>query len=177
MANTTIYNVDLANLFVGNDDPTKSEFLVLKNLKIPALQEKTRDFSPGGGVVDMKLGTRKTEALELTFQLEGPNPDVMKRFMRNQRIDYTVRANVRDVQTHEDIPMKAIISGRMVKNEMSQFASGDGVQSDYMISEVMRYQLWFNHDEKYYFDAFAGPLGVRIDGVAIFRRAAANLGL
>ena len=175
----TILHVDLANLFVGDDDPTKSQHLVLKGVTLPQLTEKMKTHSPGGGIMDVDLGLRKMDPLKMPFKLEGLNPDVMPRFMPNgsQRIKYTMRANIRDLQTHADLPLLGIIEGRMMQVNISELGSGNSTETDYSIQEIFRYQLFINNVEKYYFDFFSGAAGVRIDGNQVFKTAAANLGL
>lgn len=177
MAAATVFHVDAATLFVGDDDPTNSQHLVLKGVKMPTLTEKTRDHSPGGGPMAIKLGMRKLEALEPTFKLEGLNPSVQNKFMPPSRTMYTMRANIRDVVQQRDIAMKAIIEGRLQEFDMGEFGTDDSVESDYKLSEVMYYQVIFDGQEKWYYSFAEGYAGVRIDGAQVFRQVAANLGL
>jgi len=173
----TIFNLDTANLFVGDDNPDNSQFLTLSGVKIPSLEESTRTISPGGGVVAIDIGMRKITMSSLTFKLSGLNPDVMPKFMANRRIKYTIRANVSNVRTQEDTPLVATIEGRMVKMDVGEFKKDGEVDTDYEIKEIVHYMLKLGTQEKYYLDAFAGPSGVRIDGVPIFRNVARNIGL
>lgn len=176
----TIHHLDMANLFVGDDDPTKSQFLVMKNVKVPSLEEKTKEHTGSGAAMSVEIGMRVVNALSMPFQLEGINPDVMTRFMPGpgaSRIRYTVRANIRNVRDHTDIPLKAIVEGRMTKAEMSEFDRDKGTDSSYEIKEVFFYSLHLGTEEKYYFDYFSGPAGVRIGGIPVFQNAARNLGL
>jgi len=175
----TILHVDLANLFIGDDDPTKSQHLVLKGVTLPQLTERTKQHSPGGGVMDVEIGLRKLQPLTMPFKLEGVNLDVLPRFMPAgaQRIKYTMRANIRDLLTHADIPLLAVITGRMTQANLNEMGSGNATETDYQISEIFQYQLIIDNQEKYYFDFFSGVAGVRIDGTAVFSTAAANLGL
>lgn len=175
----TIFHMDSANLFVGDDDPTNSQFLVIKDVKLPTLEESTKEHSGGGAAAAITLGMRQLNALELGFNLEGFNPDVMNKFMPigSASTKYTVRGNVRDVRTHKDIETKAIIGGRMVKVDIGEFKKDDGISTGYEIKEVLSYQLFFDGAEKFYFDYFAGMAGVRVDGQQLFLDAARNLGL
>lgn len=177
MAAATIFHADAATLFVGDEDPTNSQHLVLKGVKIPALTERTRDHTPGGAPMSIALGTRKIEAPEPTFKLEGVNPTVMNKFMPGTRTMYTMRANIRDVAAQKDIAMKAIINGKLSEVDMGEFGTDDGVETDYKLSEVVYYQVFFGTQEKWYFNFFEGYGGVRIDGNQVFRSVAANLGL
>lgn len=173
----TIFNLDTANLFVGDDDPDNSQFLTLNGVKVPMLEESTRTITPGGGIVAMDVGMRKITISPLTFKLSGLNPDVMPKFMVNRRIKYTIRANVSNVRTQEDVPLVATVEGRMVKVDMAEFKKDGEVDTDYEIKEIVHYMLKLGTQEKYYLDAFSGPNGVRIDGVPVFRNVARNIGL
>lgn len=178
MANT-LFIMDAAAIFVGNADPTEAEIITIKSVKIPTLTEKTKEHMGGGATMGINLGMRVLEALELSFKLEGFNPKVMGQLMpgNSQRTDYTIRGNVRDLTANTDIGVRAIVNGRMVKYEPSEFSRDQSIESDYMIQEVYRYQLFLDDQEKFYFDYAAGPLGVRIDGQQVFRAQARNLGL
>jgi phage tail tube protein FII len=175
----TLFNLDSANLFAGDDDPSDSQFLVLKTVKIPALEEQTKEHLGGGAVSSIMLGMRHFKIAPLTFTLEGFNPTIMPRFMPAgaARIKYTIRGNIRDIRTHEDIPLKAIVEGRMTKSEISEFKKDDGASTDYEINEILFYHLFFGKDEKIYFDYFSGPNGLRMDGVSVLDNVARNLGL
>lgn len=173
----TIYNLDTANLFVGDEDPDNSQFLVLNGIKIPALEESTRTITPGGGIVAIDIGNRKITIAPFTFKLSGLNPDVMPAFMATRRKKYTMRGNLANVRTQEDIPVVMTIEGRMVKVDINEVKKDSDVDSDYEVREIVHYMLKIGDKEKYYLDAFAGPNGVRIDGVSPFREVARNIGL
>jgi phage tail tube protein FII len=176
---STIRHLDMVNLFAGDDDPTKSLFLVIKNVKLPSREETTKEHSGGGAIAGIELGMRYLRALAVSFQLEGLNPDENRRFMPSApaRINYTMRGNVRDIRDHTDIEFKAIIEGRMTKVDLSEFDRDKGTQTDYEIKEIVRYTEYFGGVEKFHFDYFSGPAGLRIDGVLAHATAARNLGL
>lgn len=176
---STIQHLDMANIFVGDDDPTKSVYLTLKNFKLPSLEEMTKDHTGGGTAMGITIGMALIQAPTFTFQLEGLNPDIDERFMPGlqRRIKYTVRGNVSDLRDHRDIEVKAIIEGRMTKVEMSDFDREKGSTTDYEIKEVMFYALYFDNEEKWYLDYFAGASGVRRNGELMFPQKARNLGL
>lgn len=173
-----LYIVDAANLFVGDDDTSQGEFLALKSLKLPSLNEKTKDHSPGGGIAAMQIGMRMLEALEATFKLEGPNPRTMTKFMPLAPINYTVRANYRDVRNGgPDQALVAVIQGRMSMMETSEFSRDAGVENDYKITEIMRYRMSLGGIEKIRIDVLSGPSGIYIDGQPLYGDMARNLGL
>ena len=174
---STIYNLDSANLFTGDDDPTKSEFLVIESIKFPTLEESTKEFKPGGGVMSIDLAMKSLKSLTLGFKLFGLQPRVMGKFMKETKDHYTIRGNLYDVKTQENLKVVGVVFGKMVKADMGEFKKEDGVSTDYEIKEVTKYKLHVAGDEKYYFDFFAGPGGVRVNGQKIFKQAARNLGL
>lgn len=177
MANT-LYIMDAAALFLGDEDPTDAEIITIKSVKIPALKEKTKSHMGGGATMEINLGMRAIEPLEFTFKLEGVNEKAMSQLMPVAgRLKYTVRGNIRDLRSGADIGIRAIIDGRMTSYEPGEFSRDNGMESDYMFAEIMGYRLIVNDVEKFYFDFFAGPLGVRVNGVQIFRGQARNLGL
>lgn len=175
----TIFHMDSANLFVGDDDPTNSQFLVIKDIKLPTQEEETKEHKGGGAAATVELGLRHFMPFTLGFNLEGYTPDVINKFMASgaAQLRYTVRGNIRDVRTHKDIELKAIIGGRMTKADIGEFKRDDGIGTEYEIKEVMFYQRFFDGNEEFYFDYFAGMAGVRIDGLPKFGDVARNLGL
>ncbi len=174
---STLYHMDVATLFVGDDDPRNSQFITLRNVKIPALTEKTKDHTGGGAMSSLELGMGVFEAFSLDFSLEGFNPDVMKFVGQRNRLPLTIRGNVRDVRTHENKELRAIVQGKMVKYEPSQFERDSGMNSDYQVKEIVFYHLFFAGQEKVYFDYFTGPAGIRIDGTPVMDDVARNLGM
>lgn len=177
MANT-LYIMDAAALFLGDEDPTDAEIITIKSVKIPALKEKTKAHMGGGATMEVNLGMRALDPLEFSFKLEGVNEKAMGQLMPvSGRLKYTVRGNIRDIKTGDDIGIRAIVDGRMTSYEPGEFSRDQGMESDYMFAEIMGYQLFVNDVEKFYFDYFGGPLGVRVNGNQIFRTQARNLGL
>lgn len=179
MANT-IHHLEAANLFIGDDDPTKSLYLALKNVQLPEMEEVVKEHMGGGAAMGIEMGMRIIKALTIPFKLEGANPDEITRFMPGpgaKRVKYTIRANIRDLKTHAEIPLKGIVEGRMSKVSMGEFDREKGVETDYEIKEIMFYTLHIGNEEKFYFDYFSGPNGVRINAIPVFQNLARNLGL
>lgn len=175
----TIFNLDAANLFIGDEDPNDSQFLTLKDVTLPSLNESTRSHMPAGGAMAIEIGNRQIDAFQMSFNLDGFNPDVITRFMPTapNRIKYTIRGNMRDLRAGTDIECRAVVEGRMTQASMGAFSKDGGVQSEYQISEIVMYELYFDGNEKFYFDVFAGLAGCRRDGAPMFDQAAANIGL
>lgn len=174
-----LYIMDMATIMVGDADPDTLNHLVLQSVQLPVLQEKTSDHMPGGSVMGVNIGMNALEALSLTFKMKGLNPDTSRKLGIGQarRLNYTMRGNVRDVREDRNFAAKCVVNGRMCKVNMSEFSRDSGIDEDYEVMEIMRYELFLDGAEKFYFDFFRGPAGARVDGVPIFSTQAANLGL
>ncbi|KAB0269072.1 phage major tail tube protein [Microvirga brassicacearum] len=175
----TLYEMDAANLFCDDLDPSNSQFLALEEVRIPALQEKTHEHTGGGAAMTMRMGMAVFEALELTFKLRGINPDVMNKIMTpgRSRKKYTILGNVRDIEAATEFSAKVVIEGRLTKVDMGTFSRDSGISTDYQVDEITHYELWLNNQEKYYINVFRGPPGIRIDGAPVYAGMGRNLGL
>lgn len=160
---STIYVMEAANLFCGDDDPTQSKHLTLDQLKLPVLQEKQVNHHPGGSLFEIQMSMGH-QALEATFNLKGLDPQLLGQFGLGSRIRqrYTAHGVVRDKKTNRAIETKAIMEGRLSKNEMDAFRRGEFIGHDYMIGEIMHYELFFDGAEKIYWDFFTQEW--RVDG-------------
>lgn len=174
---STITNLNAANLFVGDDDPTRSEFLTLKTVKLPKLTQSTKEHLGGGAAAKITLALANFTLDPLTFNLEGVNPHLIDRFMSPNRIKYTLRANLFDAQAQLNIPLVAVLEGKMTELDIGEFQSDQGVATAYSIQELVYYELKIDNTEKIYFNYFAGLAGLRINGRAPLADAAANIGL
>lgn len=156
--------LEAANLFCGDHDPTKSKHLTLEEIQLPTLQEKYDEHHPGGGLVavDLAVGVEKLEA---TFKLKGFDPDLLGEFGLGTigRRNYTVYGAYRDKRSGNLIEGKAIIEARLGKIEADAFKRGEAQGHDYMLSEIMRYEVWFDGLEKIVWDFFENEY--RVDGV------------
>lgn len=173
---STIYNLDSANLFTGDDEPNQSEFLRIETIKFPALEEETKEIKPGGGVMQIKLGMKSIKPISLGFKLFGMQPKILNKFMKDTKDHYTIRGNLFDVKKQEDLKVVCVVFGRLTKVDIGDFKKDDGVSTDYEINEVTKYKLHVNGDEKEYFDFF-DPGALRVNGQKIMRKMARNLGL
>ena len=162
---STIIVQEAANLFCGDDDPTKSKHLTLGSIKLPSLSEKMSDHHAGGAMVaiEVALGVDK---LDCTFNLKGHDPDLLVQFGLGgkPRLRYTARGLLRDKRTMRAIESKAIIEGRLTKIEVGEFSRGDLLGHDYSIQEVMHYELYYDGVEKVFWDFFTSEW--RINGIS-----------
>lgn len=174
---STIYVMEAANLFAGDDDPTKSKHLTLINVKLPVMQEAFVDHRPTGSAFAMRLGMNQFDALECTFKLNGLDPDLMAKFGIGQKglQKYTARGNVVDKQDGREFSVISVMRGRLAKVEHDAFTRGELMGADYSISEINHYELIFDSKEKYYWDLFTDQF--RIDGADVNNTERANLGL
>lgn len=168
-----------AALFADDDNPNNAHHLDLTSVKLPMLQESSTDHKPGGGAMGIKIGMGQVEALSMSFKMKGVAPDLLVQFGINapRRRKYTIRGNIVDVQEAIDIPAVAVIEGRIIKADLSEFSSDNGSDSDFEVHEITFYNLVINGREKFHMDYWAGPAGVRVDGVATQGAVARNLGL
>lgn len=173
MSGATIRHLTAANLYIGDSDT--SLHLIINNVKLPKLTEKTKDHQPGGSPMGVKLGMQKLEPLDLTFKLEGYTPDQLSHFLQPNRIWYTVRGNIRDMSQQLDIGVKILVEGRMTEVDRGEMGD-DSISSDFTITEIFKYQEFWGVEEKYNFDFDQGYNGIRIDGKNPYETVASNLG-
>lgn len=175
----TIYEMDFAALFCDELDPSMAKWLNLEEVKIPALQEKTSETTGGGAAMSIRMGMGAFEPIELTFKLRGIDPDTLSQIMApgRRRKAYTITGNVRDLEGDREMPLRAVVRGRMTKADMGSFTRESGISTDYQIDEVVHYALYLDNVERYYVDAFSGPGTIRVNGIPVYSDVARNLGL
>lgn len=174
-----IEELDFMNLFVDDADPESSLFQIVESVKLPMISERTTEHNPGGSFASIKIGSRFMEALEMTFKTRGLSTDLYKVYGINgfEANAFTFRGNMRDIQTGAEKPVVAVVRGRLIKLDQSEFSRGEKISSDYSIDEIASYSLTIGGQEKVYFNPSEGPLGFRVDGKAVFEAAARNIGL
>lgn len=162
---STMYIMEAVNLFCGDDDPTASKHLTLTEMQLPNLQEMTQDHHPGGSrvQVEVALGINK---LESSFKLAGWDPDLLTQFGlgSSARKKFTAYGAVRSKRTGEVIEAKAILEGRLGQANPEAFQRGELQGFEYTISEILHYELFFNLQEKFYWDFFTSDW--RVDGIS-----------
>lgn len=153
------------NLFVGDDGPNNSKHLNIQGLQLPTLEEKTADHLPGGAIGEIGIGGLGLSKLECTFKLAGYDPQVMSQFGLGSRqgLPYTFYGAMRDKQGGRVIEVKSVMQGRLVRLATDELRRGDPTGHDHSITEILRYTLWFDGKEKYFYDFFTTDW--RVDGV------------
>jgi P2 family phage contractile tail tube protein len=162
---STIYIMEAANLFCGDDDPTASKHLTLAEMKLPTLQEMYQDHHAGGSRVKIEVAVG-IEKLESTFKLNGWDPELLTKFGLGSATPrrFTAYGMIRDKRTGAAIESKAIIEGRLGKIDPDAFQRGELQGHEYGINEIVHYELWFGEQEKMYFDFYTTDW--RLDGVS-----------
>ena len=162
---STLYIMEAANLFCGDDDPTGSKHLTLTELQLPNLQEMYQDHHPGGSRVQVEVAVG-IEKLEASFKLAGWDPDLLTQFGLGARAlkKFTAYGVIRNKRTGTAIEAKAVLEGRLGRANPEAFQRGEMQGYDYAINGIMHYELHFEGVEKVYWDFFTTDW--RIDGVA-----------
>ena len=162
---STIYIMEAANLFCGDHDPAASRHLTLTELQLPTLQEIYQDHHAGGARVQIEIAVG-IQKLEPGFKLAGWDPDLLTQFgLGSGRSKvYTAYGVIRSKRTGEAFEAKAVIEGRLGRIEPEAFKRGEMQSHDYAINEVVHYELWFNDQEKLYWDFFSSDW--RLGGVS-----------
>lgn len=160
---STLYVLEAANLFCGDHDPKNSKHLTLQELKLPTLEADYQDHMPGGSKVgiEIEVGIKK---LEPTFKLVGFDPELLTQFGLGSRIKhiYTAYGEIRDRRTGASIELRAVMEARLGKIESDAFKRGDLMATDYALHEVTHYEVFFNTEEKWFWDFWSNTL--RING-------------
>lgn len=162
---STIYIMEAANLFCGDDDPTASKHLTLTELQLPNLQESFQDYHPGGSRVQIEVAVG-VQKLEASFKLAGWDPDLLTQFGlgASARKKFTAYGSIRNKRTGEAIEAKAVLEGRLGSASPEAFQRGEMQGFDYTIAEILHYELHFGGAEKIYWDFFTADW--RVDGVS-----------
>jgi P2 family phage contractile tail tube protein len=162
---STIYLMEAANLFCGDDDPTASKHLTLTELQLPNLQEAYQDHQPGGSRVQIEVAVG-IQKLEASFKLAGWDPDLLAQFGlgASARKKFTAYGVIRNKRSGAAIEAKAVLEGRLGAASPEAFTRGEMQGFDYSISEILHYELHFEGTETYYWDFFTSDW--RVNGVS-----------
>jgi P2 family phage contractile tail tube protein len=156
-----------ANLYVGDDTPNANKRNNLASIKLPTMEEITATHHAGGAIGAINVGGLGLSPLEATFKQTGWDPQTLSQFGLGQRgrQPYTCYGIVRDKGiSNRAIEVKAIMWARLTRIESDEFTRGDSLLGhDHTLSEILRYGVWFDGAEKYYYDWEAGTW--RVDGV------------
>jgi hypothetical protein len=162
---STLWIQESCNLFVGDDGPDNSKHLSLESIKLPTLEEISQEHHAGGAIGQIKVGGLGLKPLECTFKLKGWDPQTLSQFGlgKKNQLPFTVYGLIRNKNGNAALECKAIIRARLAKVEPDEFKRGDLYGHNYMLDEILHYELYFDKQEKYYWDFFGSDY--RIDGV------------
>ena len=159
-----MYHLDEANLFTGDHDPSNSQHLTMRELKLPTLQEIYQDHHAGGAMVavEIPVGVQK---LEPTFKLIGIDPKLLTQFGLSSpyRRLYTAYGVLVQNRTGREVELRAVMEGRLGKVEADTFQRGELMTNDYAINSIMHYEVHIDGKEVLFWDFETSVW--RIDGI------------
>ena len=167
---SNMFVLEAVNLFCGDADPTKSKFLTLTSMQLPAMEEATADHMPGGGVAGFTVGMGVLTALESGFNLAGYDPDMMSLFGlgSGERQVFTAYGVLKDKKTSNEIEAKTILHAILQNAAPDEFTRGELSGYEYSLREIVHYESYLDGKEKHYYDAFTNQW--RVDGVSKFQK-------
>lgn len=115
--------------------------LEIEEMKLPTLEEKGYDHTPGGANVEIDVPLGVTSKLELPFKTVSNNQVVSGLYGRppGVRDVFTGVHHIVDEETGEDIELTLDVVGRVMKVEGENAKQGDKSGYDYMISSIWNY--------------------------------------
>jgi len=149
----SLFIIEAANLFCGSHDPSNSKHLSIQELKLPTLEADYQDHQPGGSRVgiEIEVGIKK---LEPTFKLVGFDPALLIQFGLGSKVKnlYTAYGEIKDRRTGKSTELRAVMEGRLGKIEADAYKRGDLPATDYAINEITHYEVYFDGQEKIFWD-------------------------
>lgn len=140
------YTMESVNLICGDagdgSNPGVSTHLVIRELKLPGLEENNVDHTAGGAWVQIEI-PMFVNKLEAQFNLAGWQPDVMRLFGTNSRIlqSYTAYGLIRDRAKGVALQARAHMSGRLGRVNPTNFRKNDLMDYEYRITSIVHYEL------------------------------------
>ncbi len=149
-----LYVSEAFNLFVGDAGPDNTKHLIIKNLKLPEMEELTAQHHAGGSWGALDIGGLGMKELMCSFKLTGWDPQTIEQFGINGRVKYpyTAYANVRSKATGAATMVMAKMWGRITKMARPEMKRGDLLEVDHEIKEITHYEEYFGSQEMFYWD-------------------------
>jgi P2 family phage contractile tail tube protein len=156
---------EAVSLFVTDTGPDNGKHLTLESVQVPTLEEKSQDYYAGGAIGELAVGGLGLSKLEVTFKCKGHDPQILSQFGLGSvaRRPFTVYGLLRDKKTNKAIETKGVIEGRLAKINSDEQSRGALIGHDYMIHEIVYYELSYDKKQKYLYDWFNSIWSV--DGV------------
>jgi Bacteriophage tail tube protein len=151
----TAWIMEAANIFCGDVDPTKSNHLLVMNVKLPSLEENYVDHTAGGAPLGIEIPTHINKLL-VNFSLVGWQPYVMTMIGTEVQAkqQFTIYGLIRDRRTSRAIQAKAVVEGRLGKADPTEFNKGAAQSFQYDIRALTHYELYVDDLEIYFWDFF-----------------------
>ncbi len=125
-------------------DDNESLHLEIEEMKLPTLEEKSHDFTPGGGTAEIDVPMGVTNKLELPFKVISHNATLKSLFGQQpgKRNAFTARQLVVDEldENGKEIEVTLDIKGRVMSREGEQMKGGEKSGYDYKISSIRWYR-------------------------------------
>lgn len=163
----SFYVIEAANLFLGlGSQSSTDEFLCLRSVMLPKLEEIKVPFFPGGapGEIELSLGLK---APICEFSIAGQDPDTMKFFGASQNTvtiggakipgwgnAFTIYEAARDKVSNNASGIVAQIQGRISQGVSEPFKRGELAGQVFLITEIIYYRLLFAGVEIYNWNWF-----------------------
>lgn len=127
------------NLIVAD---TENQHLAIAEMRTPTFQEKSFDFTPGGGSLELDVPLGVTNKLECPFKLASSDPRVhgLYGLPPGERTPFTARKFIVDENSGREIEAVIDMKGRLMKVEAEQMKGGDKAGYDHTISSITWYQ-------------------------------------
>lgn len=120
-------------------------FLEIDTLKLPALEESTEAFQPGGSDMEIEIAGLGIKAFAMPFKLKGHNPDVITMFggEPGERLRFTGKSFVRSEEDGSEHEHSIDVSGRITKMEADEFQGGKVAGYNHEIKSIWDYtEYW-----------------------------------
>lgn len=158
---STLYIMESANLFAGDNRPDQSNHLALQEIKLPGIEENFVDHVAGGAPVGIRINTH-INPLEATFNLAGWSPNVKTLIGTWEQAlqHFTAYGVIRDRLTGRAMRGQAIMWGRLSRANPTAFRKGDLQAHEYAINGLTHYELKMGDDAIYLWDFFTNTLVV-----------------
>lgn len=125
-------------------DDTESTHLAIEEMKLPTLEEKSVDFTPGGGTQELDVPLGVTSKLACPFKLMGDNAKVHGFYGMppGMRVPFTARKLVIDEldDSGREVEVTIDMTGRVMKVDPEAMKGGEKAGYDHEISSIIHYR-------------------------------------
>ncbi|MAA97771.1 MAG: phage tail protein [Stappia sp.] len=146
---------------IVNDD--KNLVLEIESLQLPALEEITEDFQPGGGDLQIQVAGLGVKALEAPFKLKSHSPAVTGLFggPPGVRRTFTGKKFVVDELDGTEHEHAIDMTGRLISITEEEMSGGKASGYDHKIGSILNYSYMADGKVLHRFSFTAGGWMVR----------------